>query len=143
MSQSRRVQNARRRDVLAFVGVIRQRMAALRPRQRAQSAAARGRAAARCLGVGKECRIFFPKCHVAKLWRVLSCFQEERLNPLPFHLSPSPPLCPGCTAAAAPRGGDKRQEIDGPACHVWSDFFFVISTFSRSCVRVELLFRSN
>lgn len=42
---------------------------------------------------GKECRIFFHKCHVVKLWRVLYYFQEERLNFLPLDLfSVSTPL---------------------------------------------------
>ncbi|TMS02124.1 Dynein heavy chain 2, axonemal [Larimichthys crocea] len=36
----------------------------------------------------KECRIFFLKCHVVKLWRVLYYFQEERLNSLPFGFFP-------------------------------------------------------
>lgn len=38
----------------------------------------------------KECRIFFLRCHVVKLWRVL--YQEERLNFLPLGFFLSPPL---------------------------------------------------
>lgn len=36
----------------------------------------------------KECRIFFQKCPVVKLWRVLYYFQEERLNSLSFDFFP-------------------------------------------------------
>lgn len=49
----------------------------------------------------KECRIFFLKCHVVKLWRVLYYFQEERLNFLPLDFPPPclPPVSTPLSAA--------------------------------------------
>lgn len=58
----------------------------------------------------KKCRILFVKCHVVKLWRVLHCFQEERLNSLSFHFPPSPPLDSCCIVGILPLDGDKRQD---------------------------------
>lgn len=57
----------------------------------------------------KKCRILFVKCYVVKLWRVLHCFQEERLNSLCFHFPPSPPLDSCCILGIMPLDGDKRQ----------------------------------
>lgn len=62
----------------------------------------------------KECRIFFLKCHVVKLWRVLYYFQEERLNSLPFDFFPClhpSPCCSLCTSGISPLGGDPGQCI--------------------------------
>lgn len=63
----------------------------------------------------KECRIFFLKCHVVKLWRVRYYFQEERLNSLPlrFFSSCLHPSSGGscCASAILPLGGDSGQWI--------------------------------
>lgn len=50
-----------------------------------------------------------------------------------LHLFPSPPLCERCTAAVSPPGGDKGQEIDSPACHVWAKFPAVVHAWSDLC----------
>ena len=63
--------------------------------------------------LGKECRIFFLKCHVVKLWRVRYYFQEERLNSLPLRFFPSclhpSPGGSRCASAILPLGGDSGQ----------------------------------
>lgn len=50
-----------------------------------------------------------------------------------LHLFPSPPLCVRCTALLSPPGGDKRQKIDRPACHVRSKFLRHIDVFPQLC----------
>lgn len=90
------------------MGVIRQRMAAMRSGFAGRDDAALSQLWPAGVG-GKECRILFVKCHVVKLWRVLHCFQEERLNSLSFHFTPSPPLDHCCIVGISPLDGDKTQ----------------------------------
>lgn len=85
----------------------------------------------------KECRIFFLKCHVVKLWRVLYYFQEERLNSLPFNffscLHPSPCRC-CCTSGVQPLGGSPGQWIGQTACRALIPSIWALSAkCEQSC----------